>query len=825
MAKSASLNLHPLLTKRALDLSYYYVYSIVFSCAVWVSLAAACLLAYYSPFLALSAMPQLYFAPVFLVTYLSTKTLSHYYHLQGFIQSRQTTRIYQYSYTLATWSLGLTLCLSILPYISTIPALIPFIPLQIFAFLKAIHLASFSASIFFTLATFLYLSFANFCIPTTRNNYPAIKPNHLTALEKRGLFHNHLAPFMPILPADTAKLSNLINNGILSSYPLEIALGFMDFAIFKECYQNHPKTDPYLMHSCQYVLVMINTAIQSSQTQNLPLSRHCHDILTQIRDYIIIHNPHSILATSCENTQFIYHQDELYRFPSIARTLAQIPLPSNTQYEYLSTYKLRNRHQKLCASFAPLSQSTHNSQSTSGLVKKAFDYLNTAFSQIPIDHLTPSFSILKKRLSVKLASTDPIQEQRKIQLAYLFIKIAKHAALFQDALSASLALNHPGRPISLQRKKSGKSLVMHLGISLVARSLTYIQITEAFLNSLPSVSLGISFHPVYADLRKICFDLESNIFLHLNMMSTGSTLPRFLILHSGRKNRPRDIVQNNKTFSYFFTTNGMKQAAQKTSASMIQESDIVRQALQRLPYTKPFVSTSYQYGNHNTGAKGSHNILHVLSIWSQLETPRLPFWYHCTGYDNAASILNANQINVGHKVFSGAFISTNIETSYGDIAFALSHETALMSNIYNTTGHCERYIWHGCAKPIRLNPHLVAIGYPVQKQPDVLKILRKTGTVIFNSEGAPLLFTHNNHRVFLFTREELAALRSLLLQSNMPVKDTASTQSRQNSSAANMFPTPRYLAENTVYGNSALPTDLNPLKTQLDNCNRVLNTF
>jgi hypothetical protein len=162
MAKSASLNLHPLLTKRAQDLSYYYVYSIVFSCAVWVSLAAACLLAYYSPFLALSAMPQLYFAPVFLVTYLSTKILSHYYHLQGFIQSRQTTRIYQYSYTLATWSLGLTLCLSILPYISTIPALIPFIPLQIFALFKAIHLASFTASIFFTLATFLYLSFANF---------------------------------------------------------------------------------------------------------------------------------------------------------------------------------------------------------------------------------------------------------------------------------------------------------------------------------------------------------------------------------------------------------------------------------------------------------------------------------------------------------------------------------------------------------------------------------------------------------------------------------------------------------------------------------------
>ena len=152
-----------------------------------------------------------------------------------------------------------------------------------------------------------------------------------------------------------------------------------------------------------------------------------------------------------------------------------------------------------------------------------------------------------------------------------------------------------------------------------------------------------------------------------------------------------------------------------------------------------------------------------------------------------------------------------------------------MSNIYNTTGNKECAVWHGCAEPIKLIPHLVAIGYPPKKQASFLGNLNKTGKVHFSSDGNPFIYQCQNHRVFLFTNSELDSIRTLFLNaSSLAPQDTASKPSTdsKDSHIPHMLPTPCYLVENTLFGQENDPQhSLNPLKSQIDNCKKTLCRF
>ena len=654
----------------------------------------------------------------------------------------------------------------------------------------------------------------------------------------------------------------------VQSYPLEVALSFRDLDIFKECFSYQNKLSPDLQSSCLNILQHIaRIPIQNTKfsdhhgatlraIQAFLIDEYNFNLLSITNDkHTLADKDHALWPslTKLLNTvplsqdlqsKHLSSQMKLSRLFLIGNPLTQGKNGTTSQKKTLLYTGSNNTAQKsafkrVYASVkgtlnrssnpstnndAPLIyQGGHAAQDST--FKHAFYTILNLLNQMNSATLTALQHILAKRLCLLRSDVQKkfnasrsaglawpwlyqldLDEQCRVLISRLFVHFGYYNTIFDNALSASLALNYPGRPLQMQLKNSGKIFGVRCGITLVGRALKTLQSLEAFLNGLnyrlshTTPGFG-AFQKSYLALRLMSQDLEKRIFSDTILMSMGSTLPRFLYLHSGSKGVRSDIIRENPLFWRLFSTQYRDKSVSDSALSsgcnrfLPSESDIAQQAYKQFSKeynakkqlsVSRFSSLPYSTLSHEHPIHFSQT-LYMLEIWSQLRTPRLPFWYHCTHSKNIHSIFNSLTVKVSHNIFSGAFISTSIESMYGDFCFAFDQSTPWMSNIFNSTHGGKNTVWHGCGEDIQLNPHLVAIGYNPSNRDALLAPLRKLAIPIeYNIHGSPLYCQIENHRVFLLPSSELDTLRQHILKafnklySNDPHKKNSKPKKKLN---------------------------------------------
>ena len=381
-------------------------------------------------------------------------------------------------------------------------------------------------------------------------------------------------------------------------------------------------------------------------------------------------------------------------------------------------------------------------------LKQTFHALTDTFRHIQ-DHTLPS-SMLYYQSNLSALS---VSAQCTIILARLFLRLSRYHNAFLNPHFAYTSLNKPGPSywVRLHKSASNRKL-LHLGITLPARALKLTYDLLSFFYLLHDLTWA---HNASQNLPRLAYPfttvahaLQAELFTGLEQLATGSTMPRFYLLHdrytffiqNSVKQRPLDIMQEHPRFQSIFSTH-----YHCTSPTLVER------------YAGPIPSDADIAAYlSKQNASLDRIVRNAFTLWGKLTNPKLPFWFHCTISENFLSILRSGAILVNHRCRSGAFISNRVNRGYGDYTFALSKETPLMSNTFNKTRSAPNEIWHGCKDAIHLPAHLVAIGYPDGQAKTIQQTLTPIGTVYLDPKNHhPVLFDYKGIVVFLFEQKQL----------------------------------------------------------------------
>ena len=115
----------------------------------------------------------------------------------------------------------------------------------------------------------------------------------------------------------------------------------------------------------------------------------------------------------------------------------------------------------------------------------------------------------------------------------------------------------------------------------------------------------------------------------------------------------------------------------------------------------------------------------------------IPRWYHATSRRGITGILRSGEIQVRHeKAFSGAWVSTHIESNFGEYTVSLSKKVADIDPNVFIGYQFDRARWRGIQKAIPITAQVV-VGVPAQvdkiaQKTDKLKLVR-----ILKDQGFP----------------------------------------------------------------------------------------
>lgn len=610
--------------------------------------------------------------------------------------------------------------------------------------------------------------------------------------------------------------------------PLEYALGFMDAKIFANCMRCYDSTSPEYQASCQAVRHILTPFLNHKYDLDIKTLSILQSIFSILPSHPKSASPalfttgksSSFLGTQTTHLSHSYkkpnpfkhyytptasppeaplfppaviaHSDTLVQsvtqslntlpfpaslFPSLTKTLHHIPLPSNNQISYLQNKTLFAEYNQLRASInCKIRSHKHAPSLFQRLYRNEYSSIREAFHAIG----------------------DKISSARSSTFGRLLIRLMRYHTAFHNPLFASIALNHPGMPHSVRLHKGAVSRKnLYLGITLVARAVKLAHELHAFLQDMNTPS-NLTRH--IDTLRHSCGQLIDNIFHGITQMSVGSTMPRFYLLHGGYRGSTLDIVQNHPHFHRLFST----------SYRAIYSTNLDRTTRHKgLIPTESQIAARCSVNHSHTPA-----VSQAFSIWHQLSTPRLPFWYHSTDIMGVKGILGSGEIEVRHRLFSGAFISNHVEKSYGNYTFSFSQETPLLANTFNKT-RFDDSIWHGSKAPIPLSPHLVAIGYPHHVKEQFFYSLSDFGEVHRDSNTPLAYFQYRGQMVFLLPQDDLVTINKIICTEGA---DLAQVFPRRS-----VIPLPAHLVHDVgINREGTQDQHCYPLSQQLDESNKAL---
>ena len=575
--------------------------------------------------------------------------------------------------------------------------------------------------------------------------------------------------------------------------PLELALGFMDPEIFKECLQCYDRRSTDYKETHQQSLDLISpvlalpkkldatsfgilqtidkilqsqpplpgsgsfSSISSSdpsffrpshsnkKTSNPPLYNHNPKYAASITSTISA-SPSSVRKISLPKFgRGVPPELSKSTFPSLANTLRHIPLPTCKQLAHLSISHSQSRW----LGYAGFT--TGNTARIHSIPKRTL----SAFAALtPDDYTTFRQAIHTLVDAIQTSAANNVFWPGKLShtharitlLTRLSVRFCRYYVQLHNALLASISLNSPGKKYSIRlHKKTSLRKPLYLGITLAGRAVKLAQdfqtLLETIRNTLSQSWLtdpGRSTLMEITQVSSLCQTLEKNVFSYISQLSTGSTMPRFYLLHGNYEGCKHDVLSNHPKFSSLFST-----CYSFYSDDIHQVPRLVSKA--PLPTEKDVIAylsdKSYPF---------APDLERALLLWKSQASPKLPTWFHCTRHcGKFISILQSGVIQVNHNIYSGAFISTQIEnTVFGNYVFAFSKETPLMSETYNKTKSTSTIIWHGCRQPISLAANLVAIGYPDEydgphQAGPIISELSKVGTVYLQNERLAFLQFQN----------------------------------------------------------------------------------